>query len=86
MRQLAIACTACLLVAPSPLLARARSHHHLFGGGGYVGASGRNVRSPSRSLLAAALGSSAKCRDGSHSFSRHSSGTCSGHGGVAAFR
>jgi hypothetical protein len=28
-------------------------------------------------------GSSAQCRDGSYSHSRHHSGTCSGHGGVA---
>ena len=28
-------------------------------------------------------GASAVCRDGTYSFSRHRSGTCSGHGGVA---
>lgn len=28
-------------------------------------------------------GASARCRDGSYSHSRHHSGTCSGHGGVA---
>jgi hypothetical protein len=28
-------------------------------------------------------GASARCRDGSYSFSQHRSGTCSGHGGVA---
>lgn len=28
-------------------------------------------------------GASAQCRDGSYSHSRHHSGTCSGHGGVA---
>jgi hypothetical protein len=27
-------------------------------------------------------GATARCRDGSYSFSRHRSGTCSGHGGV----
>ncbi|MEO5901619.1 MAG: DUF3761 domain-containing protein [Ilumatobacteraceae bacterium] len=30
--------------------------------------------------------SSARCRDGSYSFSQHRSGTCSHHGGVAAWR
>jgi len=28
-------------------------------------------------------GASAKCRDGSYSYSQHRQGTCSGHGGVA---
>ena len=28
-------------------------------------------------------GATAKCRDGTYSYSRHASGTCSGHGGVA---
>ena len=31
-------------------------------------------------------GSSAKCRDGSYSFSAHRQGTCSHHGGVAVWR
>ena len=30
-------------------------------------------------------GATAKCRDGTYSYSQHRSGTCSGHGGVAAF-
>ena len=30
-------------------------------------------------------GASARCRDDSYSFSRHRRGTCSGHGGVAAW-
>ncbi|MGV9667675.1 DUF3761 domain-containing protein [Nocardia niigatensis] len=28
-------------------------------------------------------GATARCRDGAYSFSRHRSGTCSGHGGVS---
>lgn len=28
-------------------------------------------------------GATAQCRDGAYSFSRHHTGTCSGHGGVA---
>jgi hypothetical protein len=28
-------------------------------------------------------GATARCRDGDYSFSRHRTGTCSGHGGVA---
>lgn len=31
-------------------------------------------------------GASARCRDGTYSFSRHRRGTCSGHGGVAAWQ
>lgn len=28
------------------------------------------------------VGATARCRDGSYSYSKHASGTCSGHGGV----
>jgi len=34
---------------------------------------------------AAPAGATARCRDGSYSFSKHHSGTCSHHGGVAAW-
>jgi hypothetical protein len=30
-------------------------------------------------------GATAKCRDGTYSYSQHHSGTCSGHGGVASW-
>lgn len=30
-------------------------------------------------------GASAKCKDGTYSFSQHRQGTCSGHGGVATW-
>jgi hypothetical protein len=30
-------------------------------------------------------GATAKCRDGTYSYSRHASGTCSHHGGVATW-
>jgi Protein of unknown function (DUF3761) len=30
-------------------------------------------------------GATAKCRDGTFSYSQHHSGTCSGHGGVASW-
>lgn len=36
------------------------------------------VKRPSSS----AAGATARCRDGTYSYSRHASGTCSGHGGV----
>jgi len=47
--------------------------------GYYKNASGRCVHSPSSDPS----GATAKCRDGSYSYSQHASGTCSHHGGVA---
>lgn len=36
-------------------------------------------------MRAAGVGATAKCRDGTYSWSRHHSGTCSGHHGVATW-
>ena len=56
--------------------ADARPHsHHTY----YRNSSGHLVHSPSSSPT----GASAKCRDGSYSYSEHRRGTCSHHGGVA---
>ena len=45
---------------------------------------GNTVHAPARSLSGKAPnGATARCRDGSYSFSRHHGGTCSRHGGVA---
>ena len=53
------------------------SHNH------YVSKDGHTVHSPSKSKSGSIPdGASAKCRDGSYSFSQHRSGTCSHHGGV----
>lgn len=52
----------------------------------YTNADGNDVHSPTKSLNGQApSGASAKCRDGSYSFSHHRRGTCSHHGGVAAW-
>ncbi len=51
--------------------------------GSYVNSSGNTVCSPYESPGGAPAGASAKCNDGTYSFSQHRSGTCSGHGGVA---
>ncbi|RXZ37105.1 DUF3761 domain-containing protein [Oxalobacteraceae bacterium CAVE-383] len=52
--------------------------------GHYKNKSGQSVHSPSKSLGSKVPeGASAKCRDGSYSFSKHHRGTCSGHHGVA---
>ncbi len=60
------------------------------GGGGscgpdsYLNSSGVCVPDPVAAPTAPP-GATAHCRDGTYSFSQHRSGTCSGHGGVAAF-
>lgn len=48
----------------------------------YTNVDGARVRRPVQSRSAPA-GATAKCRDGSYSFSRNRRGTCSHHGGVA---
>lgn len=58
---------------------RARGEGH-----GYTNSRGEHVRSPTFSRSAPA-GASARCRDGSYSFSRSRRGTCSRHGGVASW-
>jgi hypothetical protein len=51
-------------------------------GGYYTNSIGHRVHRPVASRSAPA-GASARCRDGSYSFSEHRRGTCSHHGGVA---
>src|SRR5205085_938639 len=51
-------------------------------GRSYINVDGQRVPSPVFSSTAPA-GASARCRDGSYSFSQHRRGTCSHHGGVA---
>jgi hypothetical protein len=52
--------------------------------GHYKNKSGQDVHSPAHSKDGTVpQGASAKCRDGTYSFSKHHSGTCSRHGGVA---
>jgi len=50
--------------------------------GTYTNVDGQRIRRPVTSDTAPA-GASAKCRDGSYSFSTHRRGTCSHHGGVS---
>jgi hypothetical protein len=50
----------------------------------YANSSGRQVHRPEHTSQAPP-GATAKCRDGTWSFSEHHSGTCSHHGGVAAW-
>ncbi|KAB0641696.1 DUF3761 domain-containing protein [Burkholderia latens] len=52
----------------------------------YRNRDGDAVHAPARSKSGRVPdGASARCRDGTYSFSRHRRGTCSGHGGVAAW-
>lgn len=65
----------------SPAVSQTAQH---VGGRGYINSRGEWVPSPARSLDGRPPdGSSAQCRDGTYSFSRSRSGTCSHHGGVA---
>jgi hypothetical protein len=53
-------------------------------GRGYINSQGEWVPSPTRTADGQPpAGASAKCRDGTFSFSKSRSGTCSHHGGVA---
>jgi hypothetical protein len=55
--------------------------------GHYVNRDGNLTHSPARSRSGAVpSGATAQCRDGTYSFSRHHSGTCSRHGGVAQWQ
>jgi hypothetical protein len=75
------------LAAPSwsslsgPAIARARTPV-VCGADSYINSSGRCVHRPVRAPTAP-VGASARCRDGTYSFSEHRRGTCSHHGGVA---
>ncbi|MCE9644159.1 DUF3761 domain-containing protein [Candidatus Parcubacteria bacterium] len=59
----------------SPVFAIAASSY-------YTNVSGVQVHVPVQAVKAP-KGASARCKDGSYSFSKHRSGTCSGHRGVA---
>lgn len=52
----------------------------------YRNRDGDTVHAPAHSKSGRAPeGATARCRDGAYSFNRHRRGTCSGHGGVAAW-
>ncbi len=55
-------------------------------GHGYINSDGNWVHSPVHTPNdEPPPGASARCRDGSYSFSRHHQGTCSHHGGVLSW-
>ena len=49
----------------------------------YTNSDGNQVHSPANSSGGVPAGATARCADGTYSFSQHRSGTCSHHGGVA---
>jgi hypothetical protein len=52
----------------------------------YINVDGNTIHSPAKSLDGGVpAGATARCRDGTYSFSQHRSGTCSHHGGVASW-
>jgi hypothetical protein len=62
--------------------AEARPMATACGADSYINSRGYGVRRPVRANTAPS-GASAKCRDGTYSFSQSRRGTCSHHGGVA---
>lgn len=63
---------------PEPSEAQLQEHEH------YTNSDGKRVHSPAHVVGGGIpAGASAKCGDGSYSFSLHHRGTCSHHGGVA---
>ncbi len=66
--------------SPSPDESSLDTHNH------YTNSDGQSVHSPAKSTTGAIPdGATAKCRDGSYSFSQHHRGTCSHHGGVGTW-
>ena len=86
MKRILLACVAFALAAPTMVPARDLPHtlSALCGGGYYLNSRGNCVRRPVRAARAPS-GASAKCRDGTYSFSQSRRGTCSHHGGVAVW-
>lgn len=75
-RLLALAAAISLAIPATGLAQSVCSTDH------YRNSDGRCIHRPVQSPSPPG-GATARCRDGSYSFSRHHRGTCSGHGGVA---
>jgi hypothetical protein len=80
MRKVALV-LATIAAAATAGAASAHPNSALCSRGYYKNVSGHCVHSPSSS----ALGATARCADGTFSYSEHASGTCSHHGGVAVW-
>ncbi|MGJ0502642.1 MAG: DUF3761 domain-containing protein [Methylocystis sp.] len=65
------------LIPGTPIESQLQEHGH------YSNSSGEDVHAPAHSVTGGAPdGASARCADGTYSFSHSRSGTCSRHGGV----
>ena len=89
MRFFVLAATAALLLVGPAAQAKETKHHAASqrtydDGQYYTNVDGHQVHRPMRANRAPA-GWTAKCRDGSYSFSENHRGTCSHHGGVAVW-
>ncbi|WP_348635596.1 DUF3761 domain-containing protein [Sphingobium sp. Sx8-8] len=87
-RAMILACIA-LAALPSTGFAKAPNHHTsaprtTHGSDYYTNVNGRSVHRPMRSQSQPS-GATARCRDGTWSFSQNHRGTCSHHGGVASW-
>lgn len=80
MRSIALALITALTLASTAAVAH--SHHS---SSYYTNVSGHRVHRPEYSKHAP-RGASARCGDGTYSFSEHYQGTCSHHGGVSSWR
>ncbi|QBJ80428.1 DUF3761 domain-containing protein [Aquitalea sp. USM4] len=81
----ALACPTLYAKAPSPA-GNQPDEVQLIEHGSYTNRDGNMVHRPAHSQSGKVpLGATAKCRDGSYSFSQHHRGTCSRHGGVSAW-
>lgn len=90
MRKFIYSLLACLFLATSAIAKGAAPNDvkpdesQLVEHGQYHNKSGQDVHSPAHTKNGKApAGATAKCGDGTFSFSKHRSGTCSRHGGVA---
>lgn len=89
--KVALLCAVTMSMVAGTADARSRHHHvrhHVtrtssspLSGGYYTNVSGHSVHRPARADSRPS-GATAKCRDGSWSFSENHRGTCSHHGGV----
>ena len=72
--------------SPVPTARQPAQEEQLQPHGHYTNRDGQVIHSPTRSRSGGVpSGASAQCRDGTYSFSTHRRGTCSHHGGVAAW-
>ncbi|WP_082778492.1 DUF3761 domain-containing protein [Gluconobacter japonicus] len=68
---------------PKPQTTKPSQDVALLDGGHYTNVDGKSIHSPSHTTgNRVPAGASAKCGDGTYSFSTHHRGTCSHHGGV----